>query len=579
MEYFKIDQFPHFRAEKGKRYNSEGKGAEVYKDTRAKLQYLGHRLGKELGVEITNNYHERPNKMAGQGRPPVLKEYIITGFAPSKYGNQDNVFVKLAFHGFDTEIQFTIEVDVNFYKNDNQYKDQRYEFLHDTSWMIPVNEDFPDNWDDLIKIANPFFQENINYINRIYMNQLEYRDMDKYIKILEQKKQIILQGPPGTGKTYNAKNIAEFIITGNISEDKKLQKELLEETGQFELIQFHPSYTYEDFVRSITVNVVNGQPEYVTENKVLGRFAAMAHDNSILSRKDDEVFSKEKQIEKLLEDFAEHVRDEIDEKGEYKITEAVSIVEVDEEAFRYQGNLKWSQRMKFNDLVKAQLNGVTSRQEFKKTPDISGLALHHSSYFFKILCKFQELYKDELQSNETPEVDKPPLKKYVLIIDEINRANLPAVLGELIYALEYRNESVNSMYAIDDDLSIVIPENLYIIGTMNTADRSVGHIDYAIRRRFAFEKMLPNVDVIETDKGKEYFKIIENLFINDSLSPDYKNSKEDVQIGHSYFMGCEENLKMRMKYEVLPIIQEYLKDGIFKEEARATIEEFERSIS
>ena len=91
--------------------------------------------------------------------------------------------------------------------------------------------------------------------------------------------------------------------------------------------------------------------------------------------------------------------------------------------------------------------------------------------------------------------------------------------------------------------------------------------------------MLPNVDVIETDKGKEYFKIIENLFINDSLSPDYKNSKEDVQIGHSYFMGCEENLKMRMKYEVLPIIQEYLKDGIFKEEARATIEEFERSIS
>src|SRR5690554_6264017 len=111
MDYFKIDQFPHFSEEKGKIYNKDGKGAEVFYDTREKLQYLGHRLGKELGVDITNNYKEMPHKMAGQGKPPVLKEYIITGFAPSKYGNQDNVFVKLAFHGFDTDIQFTIEVD------------------------------------------------------------------------------------------------------------------------------------------------------------------------------------------------------------------------------------------------------------------------------------------------------------------------------------------------------------------------------------------------------------------------------------------------------------------------------------
>lgn len=421
-----------------------------------------------------------------------------------------------------------------------------------------------------------------NWFNSYKQNEAikkRQKAMENILNVLENKKQIILQGPPGTGKTYNAKNIAELLITGNVSEDKTLQKELLEETGQFELIQFHPSYSYEDFVRSITVNVVNGQPEYITENKVLGRFAAMANDNSISSRKDDEVFSKEKQIEKLLEDFAEHVRNEIDEKGEYKITEAVSIVEVDEQVFRYQGNWKTSQRMKFNDLVKAHLYGATSRRDFKSIPGISGLAIQHASYFFKVLCKFKGLYKDELQSNETPEVDKPPLKKYVLIIDEINRANLPAVLGELIYALEYRGESVNSIYAIDGDLSIVIPDNLYIIGTMNTADRSVGHIDYAIRRRFAFEKMLPNIDVIETEEGKRYFKEIEMLFINDSLSPDYKNSKEDVQIGHSYFMGEEANLKMRMKYEVLPIIQEYLKDGIFKEEARVKIEAFENSIS
>src|SRR5690606_7139407 len=85
---------------------------------------------------------------------------------------------------------------------------------------------------------------------------------------------------------------------------------------------------------------------------------------------------------------------------------------------------------------------------------------------------------------------------YVLIIDEINRANLPAVLGELIYALEYRGEGVDSMYDLDGDTSIILPPNLYIIGTMNTADRSVGHIDYAIRRRFAFVEVLPSAEVI-----------------------------------------------------------------------------------
>ena len=400
--------------------------------------------------------------------------------------------------------------------------------------------------------------------------------MENILNVLENKSQLILQGPPGTGKTYNAKNIAELLIKDTITDDKSLQKEMLDNTGQFKLIQFHPSYTYEDFVRSITVKVKDGQPEYGTENKVLGKFAKIAHENYMLSKKEDRMFLKEKLIEKLMEDFIEHVQDTIDEKDEYKITKAVSIVEVDEEAFRYQGNWKSSQRMKFNDLIKAHLYGATSRRDFKSIPNISGLAIQHASYFFKVLCKFKELYKDELESNNVPETS---LKKYVLIIDEINRANLPAVLGELIYALEYRGESVDSMYAIDGDgASIVIPKNLYIIGTMNTADRSVGHIDYAIRRRFAFEKMLPNRDVIETEKGKGYFDRVEVLFSEEFLSSDYKNSKEDVQIGHSYFMGEEENLGMRMKYEVLPILQEYLKDGIFNEDARDEIIKLEKNV-
>ena len=113
---------------------------------------------------------------------------------------------------------------------------------------------------------------------------------------------------------------------------------------------------------------------------------------------------------------------------------------------------------------------------------------------------------------------------YVLIIDEINRANLPSVLGELIYALEYRGDAVESMYAIEEDNKITIPPNLYIIGTMNTADRSVGHIDYAIRRRFAFVDVLPDEGVIANAKAKKLFEEVSKLFV-ESVDGKKKNSK------------------------------------------------------
>ena len=333
MDYFRIDKFPHFREEMGKKYNKDGKGAEVYKDTCEKLKYLGHRLGKELGIDTTNNYKEIPHKMAGYAKGFNLKEYIITGFAPSIYGNNDDVFVKLEFCGFESDIKFVIEVDVNFFKGRSPFINDRDKFVEDTTWSIPVDENFPNNWEDLIKVVKPVFNKNINYINDIYMNHKFNLNFSSYNKILDHKKQLILQGPPGTGKTYNAKNIAEFLITGNVSDDKKLQKEILEKSGQFELIQFHPSYTYEDFVRSLTAKSVDGQIEYVTENKILGEFAEKANKNFMLNQKDEKELSKEQKIEQLIEDFAEKVQDKIDEKGEYKITDAVSIIGVDKEAF------------------------------------------------------------------------------------------------------------------------------------------------------------------------------------------------------------------------------------------------------
>ena len=264
------------------------------------------------------------------------------------------------------------------------------------------------------------------YLLNIMNGNTQAQENNLIIKLLKYKPQIILQGPPGTGKTREAKRIAKALL--GLGENDSL-----EGNEQFKLIQFHPSYSYEDFVRGIIAETVDEKIKYSVKDKILGSFA-------------------------------------------------------------------------------------------------------------------QEALKDK---------DKP----YVLVIDEINRANLSAVLGELIYALEYRGEAVQSMYAIEGENNLTLPPNLYIIGTMNTADRSVRHIDYAIRRRFAFVNILPKD--LTNELGDQFesalFAKVTNLF-NTNLSSEFK--KEEVQLGHSYFITKNTPIGIRWEYEIKPILFEYVKDGI-----------------
>ena len=212
--------------------------------------------------------------------------------------------------------------------------------------------------------------------------------------------------------------------------------------------------------------------------------------------------------------------------------------------------------MKFSEIKKIIDSNTTERKDIIKNYNLEALTRQMSTYFLRIVEKYYEF-----RENYKPTVDKIPLKNYVLIIDEINRANLSAVLGELIYALEYRGEAVQSMYAIEGENNLILPPNLYIIGTMNTADRSVGHIDYAIRRRFAFVNILPKD--LTNELGDQFesalFAKVTNLF-NTNLSSEFK--KEEVQLGHSYFITKNTPIDIRWEYEIKPILLEYVKDGI-----------------
>ena len=354
------------------------------------------------------------------------------------------------------------------------------------------------------------------------------------------------------------------------------------------LIQFHPAYSYEDFVRGIVAESKGEAIEYKTKNKLLADFAAKALANYRDSRKNTEQLTEDKWILNCFSDFSDFIADEIENNNGRLLLEGTTtyLKEVEEDCFRYTGD-NWNSpvgnRMHFKDILEMFKQHVKERQDIKKMDGVSGLAKQHASYFMKVLDLFYSFMKDKVRP--TKEVNQIKEKNFVLIIDEINRANLPAVLGELIYALEYRGEKVESMYATTEEgNTLILPPNLYIIGTMNTSDRSVGHIDYAIRRRFAFIDVLPKV--LEGENFElELFKQVSALFIqnfdeyvqdntvelklSEHLSEEFR--PEDVWLGHSYFIKGESDFTLRKKYEIVPILKEYVKDGILKQSAEPII--------
>jgi MoxR-like ATPase len=300
--------------------------------------------------------------------------------------------------------------------------------------------------------------------------------MDTIEALLKQQGQVILCGPPGTSKTFTAQRLARKLILGTEDDPtNEFPTYRLHSTqvrrnsaGVWEIVQFHPSYTYEDFVRGIQARTLSGGD---------GRFYVS-----------------------------------------YEVVDRV-----------------------FAEICRVAADGSAD-------------------------------------AHRTPRTTPPAC---CLIIDEINRANLASVLGELIYALEYRDHPVETPYALAQpwkhlsERQIKVPPNLYLIGTMNTADRSIGHLDYAVRRRFAFVHCPPDIEVVRRqthaarDVAVRLFERVAQVFTRETVSPEF--SREDVQIGHTYFLveqregqDPRDDLVRKFVYQVYPILREYVKDGILR---------------
>jgi len=353
----------------------------------------------------------------------------------------------------------------------------------------------------------------------------------------------ILYGPPGTGKTYNTINKAIHIINPDfdLNQDRKLIKQEFERLlndGQIVFTTFHQSMSYEDFIEGIKPETVDNEVIYDIKPGIFKQFCEQANAKAISSDNFEQVYNK------LLNEI---------KKNEGKLV-LESIVHAKE--FTVYENSKGN--LRFHANTDKRYEGVIKKDiidHYLKTGETLDWPSYVKAVGAHLVTKFQYSKKEQVIN-----------KNYVLIIDEINRGNVSQIFGELITLIEEdkrsgRDEALEVTLPYSKT-SFSIPANLYIIGTMNTADRSVEALDAALRRRFSFEEMEPKPELIKTH-GHVKDGMVEDIDLANLLTTINKRIEvlldKDHQIGHSYFM-CVSNLdelKSAFKNKIIPLLQEY----------------------
>ena len=394
------------------------------------------------------------------------------------------------------------------------------------------------NKEELEKMAfdADFRKEVLDQLKTITITDEPMKNTDKTLAIpLNQ----ILFGAPGTGKTYHTKKMAVEIINGKkerIREEINKEYEELIEAGQIVFTTFHQSLSYEDFIEGIKPETIDSNVTYEVKDGIFKTICKNAFSKEITSDNFEDVYQK------LL--------DEIDNSVDNKLV-LETLVHAKE--FTIYKNSK--NNIRFHSNTEKAYEAVIKKEvleHYLKTGEVLDWAPYTKSVANYIIEKYNYTQNEVIEP-----------KPHVLIIDEINRGNVSAIFGELITLLEEDKRKGNPEH-IEAVLpysgkKFSVPNNVYIIGTMNTADRSVEALDTALRRRFSFVEMQPDPKILSDKKYVKYndvdlSKLLETINKRIEMLID-----KDHQIGHSYFIDIEDidGLIRTFKDKIIPLLEEY----------------------
>ncbi|HHS6509800.1 TPA: McrB family protein [Campylobacter jejuni] len=433
----------------------------------------------------------------------------------------------------------------------------------------------------LVDLFNRFPQKDFIKINEEF-------ESNNTQKMLNQNSSLnqILYGPPGTGKTYHTIDKALEILGENLEnrDDKKAKFDEYVKNGQIVFTTFHQSYGYEEFVEGIKPSLnsdENSQINYKVKDGIFKELCKKALEN----RDDIESFNF------YINDLKEKTKEDANNPEKYFQLPNTKY------SIQYRGGKTF--RIKFDDMSKNHKDYPVSIDNIEKLYKTSNIdEIYNSAYVKAILnyLKSQGL-KDYKEKDE--KINLP----YIIIIDEINRGNVSKIFGELITLIE-----PSKRIGEKEELKVTlpysgekfgVPKNVYIIGTMNTADRSITSLDTALRRRFEFVEMMPNSDLLnnvfickdvenpnededylgDDAKTEGYAEILQNILISINKRIEFLLDREKT-IGHAFFMSeavkfnknnwikpdeYEEDwyvlsiskLKKVFQNKIIPLLQEY----------------------
>jgi len=433
-----------------------------------------------------------------------------------------------------------------------KYEDEEYpvKYIVDLAYLIKTNSENIDN------IIHKRYMA-INILKNLGFEVINKEDgedntSDENMNLKNNQHPLnqILYGPPGTGKTYNTINKALEIIDGEVPvkrEDARERFNELREEGQLEFVTFHQSYGYEEFVEGIKADLENDKINYILEDGIFKKLSQKSEKNYLISQ------NKQKAKKSFEIVFQEQIIDKVILSGILKVDMLrtyFNITDINERTIYFEKST-------------GNRGHTLSIRTLKKMYEEGG-----NKFLVGGLSSYYEPILEILLSNSYEDIIEKKLKSYILIIDEINRGNISKIFGELITLIE-----PSKRIGAEEELKLTlpnskdlfgVPSNLYIIGTMNTADRSIAQIDTALRRRFVFEEMMPNPKLIEdVDKnpividGIKIQKVLEA--INERI--EYIYDREHT-IGHSYFLPLikkptKEKLDEIFKVNILPLLAEY----------------------